>query len=121
MRKHVIWTAASAAAAVGVWQSNCLNTWNANLLVPEARAEAVALSRIDYQASVPSREQQLQKLASGTLSNPHDVLIIGGGATGTGCAVDAVTRYKPRQNCFRGSSIFGSGELPWYLGACALR
>lgn len=41
---------------------------------------------------VPSREEQLASLAKGTAKNPFDVLVIGGGATGTGCALDAVTR-----------------------------
>ena len=44
---------------------------------------------------VPSREEQLAKLAQGTKDSPYDVLIIGGGATGTGCAVDASTRCAP--------------------------
>ena len=43
-------------------------------------------------AQVPSRAQQLRRLASGTAAEPFDVLVIGGGATGTGCALDAVTR-----------------------------
>jgi hypothetical protein len=41
---------------------------------------------------VPSRAQQLTHLAQGTEDSPYDVLVIGGGATGTGCAVDAATR-----------------------------
>lgn len=41
---------------------------------------------------MPSRAQQLTHLSQGTEDNPYDVLIIGGGATGTGCAVDAATR-----------------------------
>lgn len=44
-------------------------------------------------AKVPSRKEQLRALASGTKDCPFDVLIVGGGATGTGCAVDAATRY----------------------------
>lgn len=43
---------------------------------------------------VPSRSEQLRRLGQhGSASNPYDVLIIGGGATGTGCAVDAATRW----------------------------
>ncbi|KAL6747098.1 mitochondrial glycerol-3-phosphate dehydrogenase [Haematococcus lacustris] len=41
---------------------------------------------------VPTRAQQLARLKEGTLDKPFDILIIGGGATGTGCAVDAVSR-----------------------------
>ena len=62
------------------------------LFVPEAHSESAPLSRIDYLDKVPSRKEQLQKLASGNEHNPFDVLVIGGGATGTGCALDAVTR-----------------------------
>lgn len=48
---------------------------------------------VRFQDTVPSRQEQLAKLAAhGTKDAPYDVLIIGGGATGTGCAVDAVTR-----------------------------
>lgn len=43
-------------------------------------------------SSTPSRADHLQELAKGSLENPFDVLIIGGGATGTGCALDATTR-----------------------------
>jgi glycerol-3-phosphate dehydrogenase len=41
---------------------------------------------------VPSRGEQLRRLSATTASTPFDVLVIGGGATGTGCALDAVTR-----------------------------
>lgn len=47
----------------------------------------------DPQAEVPPRVAQLAALRQGTRENPFDVLIIGGGATGTGCAVDAVSRW----------------------------
>lgn len=38
---------------------------------------------------LPTREQQLLALQSG---EEFDVLVIGGGATGCGCALDAATR-----------------------------
>ena len=41
---------------------------------------------------VPTRSQALARLRGSTKDKPFDVLIIGGGATGTGCAVDAATR-----------------------------
>jgi glycerol-3-phosphate dehydrogenase len=41
---------------------------------------------------VPTRQQQWARLRDNGPDNPYDVLIIGGGATGTGCAVDAATR-----------------------------
>lgn len=49
--------------------------------------------RTVFADKVPSRDVQLRKLAEGTAANPYDVLVIGGGATGTGCALDAATRW----------------------------
>ena len=43
-------------------------------------------------STVPPRPQQISKLASSSADKPFDVLIVGGGATGSGCAVDAVSR-----------------------------
>lgn len=44
---------------------------------------------------IPSRAQQVRNLQNhGTTKNPYDILVIGGGATGTGCALDAATRDK---------------------------
>lgn len=39
-------------------------------------------------AHIPPRDQQIQSLKNDTF----DVLIIGGGATGVGCALDSCTR-----------------------------
>lgn len=47
---------------------------------------------IDYTLTVAPRSEQVAKLSEGTNSDPFDVLIIGGGATGAGCALDAATR-----------------------------
>jgi glycerol-3-phosphate dehydrogenase len=41
---------------------------------------------------VPSRASQVSKLRETSPSSPLDLLIIGGGATGCGCALDASTR-----------------------------
>lgn len=41
---------------------------------------------------VPSRESQQSTLMAASKANPFDVLVIGGGATGAGAALDAVTR-----------------------------
>ncbi|KAL0838023.1 hypothetical protein Bca101_089913 [Brassica carinata] len=46
----------------------------------------------DPSASVPSRSAQESALVKATSSNPLDVLVIGGGATGSGVALDAATR-----------------------------
>ncbi|CAL0328455.1 unnamed protein product [Lupinus luteus] len=43
-------------------------------------------------AAVPSREVQQSSLIGTSTANPLDVLVIGGGATGSGVALDAVTR-----------------------------
>ncbi|KAG2443674.1 hypothetical protein HXX76_002022 [Chlamydomonas incerta] len=40
----------------------------------------------------PPRPTQLERLRGSSRDRPFDVLIIGGGATGAGCALDAVTR-----------------------------
>ncbi|CAD7700818.1 unnamed protein product [Ostreobium quekettii] len=56
-----------------------LNTFNP---VPEVPIDGL----------VPSRQEQFDKLRAGSRDNPYDVLIIGGGATGAGCAVDAASR-----------------------------
>lgn len=41
---------------------------------------------------IPTREAQLVKLKATTTSTPLDVLVVGGGATGAGAALDATTR-----------------------------
>lgn len=43
-------------------------------------------------AKIPSRKQQISSLASSKANQPFDLLVIGGGATGSGIAVDAATR-----------------------------
>jgi len=43
-------------------------------------------------ATVPSREVQRSALIGAGATSPLDVLVIGGGATGSGVALDAVTR-----------------------------
>lgn len=41
---------------------------------------------------VPSRSQQLAKLRASSAEKPFDLLIVGGGSTGAGTAIDACTR-----------------------------
>lgn len=53
-------------------------------------AAAIATPRV--KRKLPPRTEQIQTLQSG---EEYDVLIIGGGATGSGCALDAVTRGMP--------------------------
>lgn len=51
--------------------------------------QAAELIRTSNQNELPSREAQLLTLEN---TKEFDVLVIGGGATGSGCALDAVTR-----------------------------
>ncbi|KAI9156814.1 hypothetical protein LWI28_012612 [Acer negundo] len=46
----------------------------------------------DVNVVVPSRAVQESALISAGSANPLDILVIGGGATGSGAALDAVTR-----------------------------
>jgi len=49
--------------------------------------------RMELREKPPSRADMWASLRRGSSpSDPFDVLVVGGGATGTGCAVDAVTR-----------------------------
>ncbi|XP_047178606.1 glycerol-3-phosphate dehydrogenase SDP6, mitochondrial-like [Vigna umbellata] len=57
-----------------------------------SRLEALRKKVHDPGAVVPAREAQQSVLAAASKSNPLDVLVIGGGATGSGAALDAVTR-----------------------------
>lgn len=54
-----------------------------------ARVAAEAEPNIPFAKELPSRQAQLSALRS---TEEFDVLIVGGGATGAGCALDAVTR-----------------------------
>ncbi|XP_076952294.1 glycerol-3-phosphate dehydrogenase SDP6, mitochondrial-like [Bidens hawaiensis] len=54
--------------------------------------ESIRRKITDPAAVIPSRASQESALISANSSNPLDVLVIGGGATGCGVALDAVTR-----------------------------
>ncbi|XP_036400833.1 glycerol-3-phosphate dehydrogenase, mitochondrial [Megalops cyprinoides] len=54
-----------------------------------AHVEAVEQVKMPYRDELPSRQAQLSALQN---TEEFDVLIVGGGATGSGCALDAVTR-----------------------------
>lgn len=73
-------------------------------LVQVQAAEGVPVRK----GHLPSREQQIQALQSG---GEFDVLVIGGGATGCGCALDAATRGK--------SSAAGSSWGTCLVTACS--
>lgn len=55
-------------------------------------AAAVRAKIADHAAVVPAREVQRAALMGSSPINPLDVLVVGGGATGCGVALDAATR-----------------------------
>lgn len=56
-----------------------------------AHVAAEAELRTPFADELPSRQAQLAALRD---TEEFDVLVVGGGATGAGCALDAVTRSK---------------------------
>lgn len=65
------------------------------LLVPhQARLALVAAEpelKVPFADELPSRQEQLAALQN---TEEFDVLVVGGGATGVGCALDAATRSE---------------------------
>lgn len=56
-----------------------------------AYVEAEGQLKISFEDRLPTREEQLAALQN---TQEFDVLVVGGGATGSGCALDAVTRSE---------------------------
>lgn len=56
-----------------------------------AHVAAEAELKVPFADELPSRQAQLATLKN---TEEFDVLVVGGGATGAGCALDAVTRSK---------------------------
>lgn len=56
-----------------------------------AHVAAEAELKVPHADELPSRQAQLAALRT---TEEFDVLVVGGGATGAGCALDAVTRSK---------------------------
>uniref|UniRef100_A0A8D8T4K7 Glycerol-3-phosphate dehydrogenase n=1 Tax=Cacopsylla melanoneura TaxID=428564 RepID=A0A8D8T4K7_9HEMI len=84
LRKIVI---GGTAFGVGAFATKWLMSEDGPLGVkPVFAAEA---SPLRAKRPLPPREEQIKALTAG---EEFDVLIIGGGATGSGCALDAVTR-----------------------------
>ncbi|XP_053139203.1 glycerol-3-phosphate dehydrogenase, mitochondrial isoform X2 [Hemicordylus capensis] len=75
----------AVAAVFGLSQLSRYRNKHGNL----SSVEASECRSIHMQSSLPSRENQMQALQN---TCEFDVLIIGGGATGSGCALDAITR-----------------------------
>lgn len=57
--------------------------------------QAEVVKKTGRKRTLPPRSTQIQSLQS----ENFDVLIIGGGATGAGCAIDSVTRGEARLCC----------------------
>jgi hypothetical protein len=67
------------------------------LLLSSTSFKAIETERVDasdLSGPIPTRSQQLSRIRGSTRENPFDLFIIGGGATGAGCALDAATRSK---------------------------
>lgn len=56
-----------------------------------AYMEAEGKLKMPFEDRLPTREEQLAALQD---TPEFDVLVVGGGATGSGCALDAVTRSE---------------------------
>lgn len=56
-----------------------------------AYVEAEGQLKAPFEDRLPTREEQLAALQN---TPEFDVLVVGGGATGSGCALDAVTRSE---------------------------
>ncbi|XP_051569190.1 glycerol-3-phosphate dehydrogenase, mitochondrial-like isoform X1 [Myxocyprinus asiaticus] len=75
----------AVAAAFGLSQFFEYKKNQARLAYVEAQGEL----KMPFKDALPTREEQLSTLRN---TEEFDVLVVGGGATGAGCALDAVTR-----------------------------
>ena len=86
----------AAKVGLGLLGAGAGLAYAGQLAVAEQRStddvEAIEKLKLQLTGPMPPRQQQWARLAEGTREQPYDLFIIGGGATGTGCAVDAVTR-----------------------------
>jgi hypothetical protein len=73
--------------------------------------------RFSLASRVPTRSEQLSRLRQFTKDAPCDVLIIGGGATGAGCALDATSRWAAA----RARAHMRSCSCPGGAVACSAR
>ncbi|XP_077225861.1 FAD-dependent oxidoreductase family protein [Tasmannia lanceolata] len=79
-------------AAVGTWGAWNLRDSDVSLNDRGGFFEKVRTKITDPNAIVPSREVQKSALMGSSSISPLDILVIGGGATGCGVALDGVTR-----------------------------
>ncbi|CAG9460486.1 unnamed protein product [Pedinophyceae sp. YPF-701] len=82
--------AALSGAAVMAWPLLSREDHDGLAVIPVADAKSAA--NVDYSSAVPDRAKQLETLKHATKDKPLDVLVIGGGATGVGCTLDAALR-----------------------------
>ncbi|XP_042613838.1 glycerol-3-phosphate dehydrogenase, mitochondrial-like isoform X2 [Cyprinus carpio] len=75
----------AVATAFGLSQFFEYRKNQARLAYVEAQGEL----KVPFKDALPTREEQLSTLRN---TEEFDVLVVGGGATGSGCALDAVTR-----------------------------
>lgn len=71
----------------------CIGTVSAGFVAQRQWTRLNRVTWTDVQPpnyDIPSREDQIQRLKE--IDNEYDILVIGGGATGTGTALDAATR-----------------------------
>lgn len=87
MRRAII---GSSAAIIAVK----IGLYDGNVLARErvSGVESVKEKILASNGIVPSRGSQFGKLVGSSVDRPLDVLVIGGGATGSGAALDAATR-----------------------------
>lgn len=74
--------------------------WQARLALVAADTEL----KMPFADELPSRQAQLVALQS---TEEFDILVVGGGATGVGCALDAATRSKSTTHTHRGRLKIG--------------
>ncbi|KAG9441014.1 hypothetical protein H6P81_016868 [Aristolochia fimbriata] len=90
MRKAVIRAGAGAASAIVIAKSGFID--GTAFARDRSEIELVKEKILSRNGIVPSRKEQELALSESSLERPFDVLVIGGGATGTGVALDAASR-----------------------------
>ncbi len=85
--------AATATRAAAFGTSFVTGALAASWMAQSQAAADSPVPAVELLEAVPNRKELVKRLFSSTPAKPFDVLIIGGGATGAGCALDAATRY----------------------------
>lgn len=83
----------AASLLIMPWQHLFRTPANKDNTVDTSGQPSYSRNHVDGPRGIPSRSQQVDRLIhSSSIQNPYDILVIGGGATGSGIALDAVTR-----------------------------